>query len=99
MSDEESVHDEEMKEEEEDNEGSSEEEDEEGGSSSSSDAEPEEVIRARVESLVQGRQRRNNAGAKMASLISDLAALTRPEEGDVYTTAYGGFMDEEGDDD
>lgn len=100
MSDEESVHDEEMKEEEEeDNEGSSEGEDEEGGSSSSSDVEPEEIIRSRVESLVQGRQRRSNAGAKMATLISDLAALTRPEEGDVYTTAYGGFMEEEGDDD
>jgi len=96
MSDEESVHDEEMKEE--DNEESSEEEDEEG-SSSSSDVELEEVIRSRVESLVQGRQRRANAGAKMASLISNLAALTRPDEGDVYTTAYGGFMDEEGDDD
>lgn len=70
------------------------------GSSSSSEEEPEEVIRSRVPALSVTRERRANAGSKMASLIQDYAALTQSAENDneFYNTAYGGF-DEEAEDD
>ena len=69
-------------------------------SSSSSEEEPEEVIRSRVPALSVTRERRANAGSKMASLIQDYAALTEAAENDneFYNTAYGGFEDD-GDDD
>jgi vacuolar protein sorting-associated protein 72 len=68
-------------------------------SSSSSEEEPEEVIRSRVPALAVTRERRANAGSKMANLIQDYAALTQTAENDneFYNTAYGGF-DEDGED-
>lgn len=69
-------------------------------SSSSSEEEAEEVIRSRVPALSVTRERRANAGSKMANLIKDYAALTQTADNDAefYNTAYGGF-EEDGDDD
>ena len=47
-----------------------------------------------VESLVAGRARRERAGAKMASLLEN-----EQDKDDFYTSTYGGFEEEEHDDD
>lgn len=68
-------------------------------STSSSDPEDEEEIRKRVQSLVTGRERRSNAGAKMQGLLSNLQETLAAEDNDFYNSTYGGFNEEEGDDD
>ena len=57
------------------------------------------MIRSRVPALSVTRERRANAGSKMASLIENYAALTEATDNDneFYNTAYGGF-DEDGED-
>ena len=68
-------------------------------STSSSDPEDEEEIRKRVPALVTGRERRSNAGAKMQALLSNLQQTLAAEDNEFYNSTYGGFNEEEGDDD
>jgi hypothetical protein len=65
----------------------------ESADNDSSDSEPPEVI----EPIAKYRSRRANAGLKMSALISEQenSVLSTSVGEDVYTSAYGGFDDDD----
>lgn len=63
-------------------------------SESEKDESSSEEESPQVESLVAGRAKRERAGAKMASLLAN-----EQDKDDFYTSTYGGFEEEEHDDD
>lgn len=82
---------------------SSSENEDQDDSSSSTDPEPEEEIRAKIGSLVSGREKRSNAGSKMSTLLENYASLLtqgdQDDDAEFYSTTYGGFNEDKEDED